>query len=308
MEDVRIELDEALKVVRAHWRCRTEECRSRLMDRLREDEDRTEATLRRVIADGKVDHRAWAMWAARDVLPRPRAAAVLRAAVERERRHDSVDLAIGELRKLDLELVRPLLPRLRRRLQGKDWHTMTFVLWLMADLRDGDALPAIERAIERARRDNYPYIARLGSIVAAVIRGEDSEILAAIGAHDHDRMQWLVEAARRMDTPEAHQTLEACALADFDVECRRECRAARIRGASDEIGYDDIRQQLRAEFGVEAVPDPPPARIYWHDPGGSLKTREVLSDDGTRTVVYRRPDGWLERLVQRLAGKRSDLI
>lgn len=301
VKQVSVGLDEALTVVRKHWRCRTDACRSRVMDDLRADAEQAEAILRALIAEGKADHRAWAMWTARQVLPKAQAASVLEAAIARERRHDQVDIAFGELRYLDLELVRPHLPRLRRRLAGTDWHTMVFVFWLMADLRDADSLPAIERTMQRALGNNMPYIAKLGSVVTAVIQGEEAQILWAIRAHDHDRMRWLVQAARRMDTPAAQETLDACATSDFDLDCRIECRVALLQGQTptNEIDYDEIRRQLRSEFGAEAVPDPPPARMYLHDRRG-LKSIEELRHNGERTVVYERPPGLVERLLDRL--------
>lgn len=109
-----------------------------------------------------------------------------------------------------------------------------------------------------------------------------------------------------MDTPAAIRVLETCAASDFDVECRMMCRAALIQGTqeSTELDHDALRRQLQAEFGKEAVPDPKPARIYWHE-GGSLDRIEELRDDGSREVVYQRPAGWLERFVQRLTRKAT---
>lgn len=292
-------------MVRKHWRCRSEKCRSQVLDDLRADVGYAEAVLGELIKNGKADHRTWAMWTAPQVLPKARSAAVLDAAVQRERRHDQVDVALGELRDLDVEFVRPYLPRLRRRLSGKDWHSMGFVFWLMADLRDADSLPLIKRAMDRAVSDNMPYVAKLGSVIGSVIRGEEDAILAAIREHDHDRMQWLVEAVRRMDTSVAHAALDACATrGGIDVECRKLCRSALIRGQTptNEVDHDEVRRRLREEFGDEAVPDPDPVRAHLHDSRGLLRIEEI-DQHGARRVVWERPPTGIGRFLGRLRGK-----
>lgn len=277
--------------MRSWNRCRSDKCRDGIFSELRGDTTWAVHVFETLLETGGADTRSWVPWAARQVLPRDAAIGVIRKAIARERLHDYKDGAIGELLSVDPEAVRPLLPELRKRLAADD-HSQTFVLWTLAALDDPEALPSVDRFLDRAKRAGLaPYLISTGEVVRMVLAHRYDEIFDLIRGHEHDRMSWLTNAARIIDTPVAKEVLERCATTAPDVECRMECRASLLRGPGWDHDEILIRQALRDEFGPEAVPDPPPPQVHLYNERGTLKEIYELADDGERRVLYERRGG-----------------
>jgi hypothetical protein len=137
-----------------------------------------------------------------------------------------------------------------------------------------------------------------------VLAHRHDEIFDLIRGHEHERMSWLTNAARIIDTPVAKQVLERCATSAPDVECRMECRASLLRGPGWDHDEIHIRQALRDEFGPEAVPDPPPPQVRLYDGRGTLKEIYELTEGGERRTLYQRTGG-ITGAIGRFLGKEQ---
>jgi HEAT repeat protein len=165
--------------------------------------------------------RAWAATAAVRAVP-----GNARELVERlldDRDPDVRLVALEELRRLDLSLVRKQLPRLVRQLESPDIWEPVSALWALADLRATDARASVERVIEQPAE---PFHARVAQIVLAVIDGDEEGIATEIEQHDHIAMPWLARAASILATRKLRAVVEQAAAAAPDEECRAACALA----------------------------------------------------------------------------------
>jgi hypothetical protein len=154
---------------RSWGRCRSDACRERILASIRADPAAAVPLLRELTDDGKIDARLWVPWVARQTLPPDLAVGVLVGAVRRERTHDGQDAALQELLPVSRDAAREFLPRLRKRLRGSDWHSMTFVIWTLAYLRDTEAIPQLKRL--PGRRGVPPYIVEKADVAVAILEG-----------------------------------------------------------------------------------------------------------------------------------------
>jgi hypothetical protein len=133
-------------------------------------------------------------------------------------------LAIKELRRLDLEALRPHLARFRQRLHTtNDEMYVRQYLFLLAQLADHEAIPTIRAFADRPGR----WIAnkRLADVIIAYLEKGPNEIVRRIDEHDHEHMSALTLAARRLvKRSEAIAVLQRCVSATPDEECRGECQ------------------------------------------------------------------------------------
>ena len=294
----------AERLYRSWGRCRSDACRERILASIRADPAAAVPLLKDLTDQGKIDARLWVPWVARQTLPPDLAVGVLVGAVRRERTHDGQDAALQELLPVAPEAAKEFLPLLRKRLRGNDWHSMTFVIWTLAHLRDKEAIPQLKRLT--GRQGVPPYIVEKADVAVAIVEGRGDTVLEAIRQHNHERMSTLAIGADLIDTAASRAALETCARSAPDAECRITCRRALLQGfAADPL--PDIRDRLIAEFGPEHFPEPAPVRSFIHDASFQLvrieeghgPDRRVVWDVGANppTVpTYRGPFPQLHRL------------
>jgi hypothetical protein len=179
-------------------------------------ERETERVLRSLAANADPVVRAWAATAAAPTLP-GRAERLLRPLLD-DHDLDVRDVALEELRSLDLSLLEREVPRLRKQLQSDDIFEPVSALWTLAEL---GAISARDDVVKVVRQPHEPFHARVAEIVLAVLDRDEQAITRRLEAHDHEAVPWLVYAARILGTPGARQAVEAVAAAAPDDECRQ---------------------------------------------------------------------------------------
>jgi hypothetical protein len=139
----------------------------------------------------------------------------------RDRDSDVADVAIENLIDLGDRGDRAfVIAALVRNLRSASFGTNRFGLWSLARLRAREALPAIDDFRADSRN---AWKEKAGGVAAAVIEGRDTDILAVLRGHDHERMQWLAIAAGLIGTDDARDALRQCATGAPDDQCRADC-------------------------------------------------------------------------------------
>jgi hypothetical protein len=193
-----------------------------IIDDLGTDQDRAGRLLDELARCPDVDVRTWVPGAARQVLGK--AAMPLILQLTRDRDVDVQDVAIEELFELGPDAARKVVSDLRRKLRSKVIYEPVFAMWKLLELGDRDSLPLI-RAVADAPEGEYPFHQRTARVVCMLMENPQ-EIVERIRSHDHELMQWLTMAARRLRTEEARAALQECARSAPDRPCRRMCEGA----------------------------------------------------------------------------------
>lgn len=195
---------------------------SNIIARLRTDLEEAAILLEDLSRHQDADVRFWVAWAARNVLGTSGVPIILRLAQDRD--PDVRDGAVQELVELDPEAARSLFPALRRQLASTDIYEPVFAMWTLAELNDRESLPLI-RAVADAPEGEYPFHQKTARVICMLMENP-REIVERIRSHDHELMQWLTMAARKLRTDEAHAALEECAQSAPDRGCRQMCEGA----------------------------------------------------------------------------------
>jgi HEAT repeat protein len=130
------------------------------------------------------------------------------------------DDALAKLLDVAPEQAKDEVERIRRLLRSRDDFEVASALWTLAELRDEEALPAIDKIANAPR---VPWLRKPASVSALLVRGQTDEVLEAIARHEHDRMKELAHAAAILGTAEAIEVLRRCSTASIDRECRGWC-------------------------------------------------------------------------------------
>ena len=124
--------------------------------------------------------------------------------------------------KIDVEAVRPLIPRLRTQLWHKETNYALDAARALTFIGDREALPAM-RTLAESWDPNIYYRKMLETYILA-LEGRADIILKRIRAHDHICLGWLAYAASAfVRTPEARAVLEWGVQNLPDEDCRRQC-------------------------------------------------------------------------------------
>jgi hypothetical protein len=193
-----------------------------IIEDLRTDEDHAVRLLEELAGFPDVEVRAWAAYAAREVLGERAVPLLLHMTKDRDA--DVQDVAIEELFALGPEAARKVVSDLRRKLTSKDISEPVFAMWKLYELGDRESLPLI-RALAEAPEGDYPFHHKTARVICMLME-DPGEILERIRAHDHELMQWLTMAAQELHTDEARAALEECARSAPDRSCRRMCEGA----------------------------------------------------------------------------------
>jgi hypothetical protein len=284
---------------RSYRRCRSDPCRKRIRDQVKAEPRAAADGLLRLLDSGKEASRFFAYEMAREVLPRTEAIEVLKRGIERARTWEERDVPIDDLITLDRDEARYLIPRLRKRLREADMHRHGYAVFALARIGDPESVRYVDRHLERT--DLPPYARYRAEAFRMWLAGDHDRIFDAIKGHDHDRMTWLVEAARRIDTAPAREALERAASDLPDVDCRRKARIASLQGPGDDVGWATIDPILEQEFGPHD-PDAIVFRGIVTDWRGVMTVTEEFADGRVR--VWTRPH-FVVGLARRLVGRPS---
>ena len=140
------------------------------------------------------------------------------------------DGAIERLLECDPVAARSLVPLLLRKLKGPEFFDAVSAMWALAKLRHRDAIEEIREAGRAGRREGKTFQGITADVINDLLEGRDTELVAALERHDHDRMSALAKAASLIGSPEALAALRRCVESAPDDDCRLACAAALRRG------------------------------------------------------------------------------
>jgi len=210
----------------------TEKEHEDLLAELSIDRTRALAILGELIQDPEIEVREWAIDTTASVLGPAAAPLLLKAAKDRD--PGVRDLAIERLLESHPVAARSLVPLLLRKLNGPEFFDAVGAMWALAQLRRRDALDEIREAGQAGRRAGKTFQGITADVVNDLLEGRDTELVAALERHDHDRMSALAKAASLIGSPEALAVLRRCAESAPDEDCRLACAAALRRGVEHE--------------------------------------------------------------------------
>jgi hypothetical protein len=141
----------------------------------------------------------------------------------RDRDLNNRSLALQELRKIDVEAIRPLVHRLRSQLQNTDHDVALDAAKALVFIEDKESLAAMRRLADSW--DPKVYYRKILETYILALDGRSDVIFERIRRHDHVCMGWLAYAASAfVRTPEAHSVLEWGAETLPDDQCRLRCQ------------------------------------------------------------------------------------
>jgi hypothetical protein len=187
--------------------------------------------------------RDWAAYAARKELGHAGLPVLLKLA--KHPRTFTRDGAMQKLAEIDIELLRPFIPDMRRIFRRSDslYSEGGAAMWRLVRLRDVGSAPILRAFAEKRNFEHYD--GRMPAVLADY-REDTASIERRIAAHDHDWMLWLVRAARQLGLPNAETALAAGSRDLPDETCRELCakelaalRSPRARAAESH----DIRER-----------------------------------------------------------------
>ena len=204
-------------------RARTASSNRGLAEDLAARPDHGVAMLQALMQQPSAQVRWWSANTARRELRRD--AVPLLVELARSKRVGDREAALQQLEAIDLELVRPFIPELRRMVRG-DKHLTgpgKAAMWRLARLGDGDSA-GLFRSVA-AKFDDGWYTHRMPLVLAEYLDDRPS-IVRRISTHDHDWMFWVSEAARLLDVPDAEPALAQGSTDLPDADCRAICTEA----------------------------------------------------------------------------------
>ena len=191
-----------------------------LIESLKKDPAAAEI-LERLAHDRHAEVRSWAAAVAEKTIGRAALPWLVEMA-RSDRDFDNRSMALQVILDIDVEAVRPLIPRLRSQVWHKETDYALDAARALTFIGDRDALPAM-RALAESWDPNIYYRKMLGTYVLA-LDGQADVILERIRSHDHICVGWLAYAASAfIRTPEARAVLEWGAENLPDDQCRRDC-------------------------------------------------------------------------------------
>lgn len=225
--------EEAVAFASRVKRARTASSYRRLADDLASRPDHGVAMLQALMLQPSRDVRGWSANTARRELGAD--AVPLLVELARSRRIGDREDALQQLGAIDLELVRPFIPELRRMVRGdKDLSGPgKAAMWNLARLRDGESAELFRSVAAKFDDDWYKH--RMPLVLADYL-DDRSSIVRRISAHDHDWMFWIAEAARLLDPPDAEPALVQGSTVLPDTNCRAICAEALQGLRSDRAG------------------------------------------------------------------------
>jgi HEAT repeat protein len=194
-----------------------------LLHELASDRQRGMVIVSQLVGNRSAEVRYWAMNAARKAFDRDAVPLLLDLAGDR--RLSMRDEAMAQLEAIDPELLRPLIPAIRRMfLRGNVLHGEgRAAMFRLARLGDTDSSALFRRFA--AKQDPRHFVHRMPLVLAGYLDDPDS-LVSRIRAHDHDWMFWLAEAAWILEVPDADDALVRGAQAPYDTECQAICTEA----------------------------------------------------------------------------------
>lgn len=177
----------------------------------------TETLMELSIAEAP-DVRAWAIWAASQVLSAAEAVAVISPRV-RDPDPDVADVALSTLFEIDPKTTHQHVTHLQRQTASRDFFAPVRAGWALARLGVESSEAFLLRMIEAPA---YPWHAKEATVALMLLRGEHDEILDALESHrSHGLCRQLVRAAVLIATPKAQDALRRVIDNDaIDNECR----------------------------------------------------------------------------------------
>lgn len=177
--------------------------------------------LESLAGDRITEVRSWAAGVAAETIGRA-ALPWLLVMARGDRDFENRAMALQEIRRIDVEALRPLIPRLRTQLWHKESDYALDAARALTFIGDRDALPAMH-ALADSWDPNIYYRKILETYILA-LEGRVDLIFERIRAHDHVSVGWLAYAASAfVRTPEARAVLEWGAENLPDDQCRRRC-------------------------------------------------------------------------------------
>ncbi len=192
----------------------------RLRDELRDKPDRGTRLLAALMKHRSQKVRSWSANVARKDLGRD--AIPLLVEMATDRRLANRDEAMQQLEAIDLELLRPFVPDMRRIFRtAKDLYSPGgAAMWRLVRLGDRESA-TLFRAFAAGRNPSW-YDHRMPLVLADYLADPTTLVQRIIG-HDHDWMPVITTAARQLDVPGVDAALRDAANGAPDPECRRIC-------------------------------------------------------------------------------------
>jgi hypothetical protein len=194
-----VDLDRFAERIR---RSTSEKAFDSLLAEVRAQRDGGLAILRALMRHGSSQANFWAAGVARSELGAD--AVPLLIEMANDRRTFTRDIAMQELAAIDIELLRPFVPAMRRTLlQSKPTAPLYSpggaAMWRLVRLRDRESASTFRAFAEKQEHGrNYAY--RM-PIVLADYLDDPNSLLRRIQSHDHEWMRWLVQAAAQVNVP-----------------------------------------------------------------------------------------------------------
>ena len=199
-----------------------EEDHARLVEALAADREYARDVLAELITHENVEVREWATDRAAGVLGKDGVPLLLRVTGDRD--PDVRDLGIARLLEVDTKAAEAIVPLLLRKLRGPGFYDSVSAMWALAQLRHRAAIEDIREAGRVGREAGKAFQGIVADIVSDLLDGRESEIIASLEQHDHDRVSALAKAASLIGTPEALAALRRCAESVPDEDCRLACK------------------------------------------------------------------------------------
>jgi hypothetical protein len=165
---------------------------------------------------GYAEVRGWASYAASVVLG-TRAEPILRRLI-RDKDPDVRDVALSDFMKLYPEPSPELTRMLRMKLRSKDYFEPVSALWALAKLHAAAATEDVAAFASNSDRDLWQR--RVAEVVLTLLRGGSEALASRIAQHDHDHMQWLLQAATFEKSSIVHDAVVALVENAPDETCR----------------------------------------------------------------------------------------
>jgi len=196
----------------------------RLLDDLRAQPDGGVALVRALMKHSSNDARFWAAGVAREEYGT--AAVPWLVEMAHDRRTLTRDIAMQELAAIDLDLLRPFVPEMRRILLRSKPPAALYgpggtAMWRLVRLRDRESA-AVFRVFAN-KQEHGPYYDHQMPMVLADYLDDPDSLVRRIKSHDHDSMLWLVMAAARLGVEGAEEALMAATTELPDDKCREIC-------------------------------------------------------------------------------------
>jgi hypothetical protein len=213
-----------------------------LLAEVRARPDGGRSILRALMRHGSSQANFWAAGVARSELGA--GAVPLLTEMAQDRRTFTRDIAMQELAAIDVDLLRPFIPAMRRTLlRSKPPAALSSpggaAMWRLVRLRDRESA-AVFRAFAEKQEHGRFYTYRMPLVLADYL-DDPGSLLRRIESHDHDWMLWLVMAAAQLDVPGIDEALATGASDLPDEECRAICgrqlsNLPRVRSVSSSHG------------------------------------------------------------------------